>query len=152
MRHFDKFKYFTISKSNISSCQKASTLTFMSFCGPLFCLNNIENIFGHSHFFGSSVTYKQHIKHVSFNFTCHTILAILGHSGRQTEIIKTFYILRRHQRFTLKKELSPKYRLQNRDVSVLRLQFYRFASQNKLIAIVGYDTFIIVSFNCLLHN
>ena len=105
MRHFDKFKYLTTSKSNISSCQKASTLTFTSLCSPLFCLNNIENIFGHSHFFGSSVSYKQHIEHVSFNFTCHKILAILGHSGRQTEIIKTFYILRRHQRFMLKKEL-----------------------------------------------
>ena len=82
-------------------------------------LNNIKNIFGHSHFFGSDATYKQQIKHISFNFNCHTILAILDHSGRQTEmfklptrethqggseIIKPSDILRKRQRFTLQRD------------------------------------------------
>ena len=35
MRHFEKFKYLTISRSNISSCQKASTIAFISLCSPL---------------------------------------------------------------------------------------------------------------------
>ena len=34
VRHFEKFKYLTISRSNIFRCQKASTIIFMSLCTP----------------------------------------------------------------------------------------------------------------------
>ena len=38
------------------------------------------------------------------------------------------------------------------DVSVLMLLFYRFVSQNQLIAIVWHETFILVSCNCLVSQ
>ena len=38
VRYFEKFKYLTISRSNIFRCQKASTIIFMSLCSPLFRL------------------------------------------------------------------------------------------------------------------
>ena len=89
----------------------------MPICSSLFRLLTTSKTFlGAPIFLVLDVTYNQHIKHVPFNFTCHTILAILDHSGRQTEffklpireiyqggkeMIKPFDILRKSQRFTL---------------------------------------------------
>ena len=140
MIHFEKFKYLMILKSNISRCQKASTVIFMPLCSPLFRLLITSKTFLGTPVFSVQVplinsTYNaflstslvtqfwQFAATLADKFEMFELLVRKIHQ-RGYEIIKTFDILRRHRRFTLKKRcVSPKYRWQIRDISVSRLLF-----------------------------